>query len=80
MSVWLCQIAKNSYFSYLKKKQNNFESVEDIADVSDSGFEQILVDDESVFEIHKILHNLEEPYKEVFTLRFFWRFIIFKNS
>ncbi|WP_406242954.1 RNA polymerase sigma factor [Tissierella carlieri] len=70
MSVWLCQIAKNSYFSYLKKKQNNFESVEDIADVSDSGFEQILVDDESVFEIHKILHNLEEPYKEVFTLRF----------
>lgn len=71
MSVWLCQIAKNSYFSYLKKKQNNFESVEDIADVSDSGFEQILVDDESVFEIHKILHNLEEPYKEVFTLRFF---------
>lgn len=71
MSVWLCQIAKNSYFSYLKKKQNNFESVEDIADVFDSGFEQILVDDESVFEIHKILHNLEEPYKEVFTLRFF---------
>ncbi|MBU5312700.1 sigma-70 family RNA polymerase sigma factor [Tissierella carlieri] len=71
MSVWLCQIAKNSYFSYLKKKQNNFESIEDIADVFDSGFEQILVDDESVFEIHKILHNLEEPYKEVFTLRFF---------
>ncbi|MCQ4922469.1 sigma-70 family RNA polymerase sigma factor [Tissierella carlieri] len=71
MSVWLCQIAKNSYFSYLKKKQNNFESIEDIADVFDSGFEQILADDESVFEIHKILHNLEEPYKEVFTLRFF---------
>lgn len=71
MSVWLCQIAKNSYFSYLKKEQNNFERVEDIADVFDSDFKQILVDDESVFEIHKVLHNLEEPYKEVFTLRFF---------
>ena len=57
MSVWLCQIAKNSYFSYLKKEQNNFERVEDIADVFDSDFKQILVDDESVFEIHKVLHN-----------------------
>nr|WP_301281489.1 RNA polymerase sigma factor [Anaerocolumna aminovalerica] len=41
MSVWLCQIAKNSYFSYLKKEQNNFERVEDIVDVFDAGFEQI---------------------------------------
>jgi len=71
MSVWLCQIAKNSYFSYLKKEQNNFERVEDIVDIFDIDFEQILVDDERVFEIHKLLHNLEEPYKEVFTLRFF---------
>ncbi|WP_334293612.1 sigma-70 family RNA polymerase sigma factor [Anaerocolumna aminovalerica] len=71
MSVWLCQIAKNSYFSYLKKEQNNFERFEDIVDIFDAGFEQILVDDDSAFEIHKLLHNLEEPYKEVFTLRFF---------
>lgn len=71
ISVWLCQIAKNSYFSYLKKEQSNFERFADIVDVFDAGFEQILVDDESAFEIHKLLHNLEEPYKEVFTLRFF---------
>lgn len=71
MSVWLCQIAKNLYFSYLKKERNNFERVEDITDAFDIGFEQKLVDDESAFEIHKLLHNLEEPYKEVFTLRFF---------
>lgn len=70
MRVWLCQIAKNSYFSYLKKTQNNFVRVEDIVDVSDVDFEQILFDDESAFEIHKLLHNLEEPFKEVFTLRF----------
>lgn len=71
MGVWLCQIAKNLYFSYLKKEQNNFERVEDIVDVFDIDFEQKIVDDESTFEIHKLLHNLEEPYKEVFTLRFF---------
>ncbi len=78
MSVWLCQIAKNSYFSYLKKEQNNFERVEDIVDIFDIDFEQILVDDERVFEIHKLLHNLEEPYKEVFTLRFFGDLSFFK--
>lgn len=71
VSVWLCQIAKNLYFSYLKKEQNNFKSVEDIDDIFDVDFEQILFDDESAFEIHKLLHNLEEPFKEVFTLRFF---------
>ncbi len=71
MSVWLCQIAKNLYFSYLKKEKNNFKRVEDIVDVFDVDFEQKIVDDESTFEIHKLLHNLEEPYKEVFTLRFF---------
>lgn len=71
MVVWLCQIAKNSYFSYLKKEQNNFERLKDNVNVFDIDFEQILFDDESAFEIHKLLHNLEEPYKEVFTLRFF---------
>ena len=71
MRVWLCQIAKNSYFSYLKKEQKNLEDVDDIADVFDIDFEQKLIDDEDAFEIHKLIHNLEEPYKEVFTLRFF---------
>ncbi|SHH96014.1 RNA polymerase sigma-70 factor, ECF subfamily [Clostridium collagenovorans DSM 3089] len=71
MIVWLCQIAKNSYFSYFKKEQNNFERLKDNVNIFDIDFEQILFDDESAFEIHKLLHNLEEPYKEVFTLRFF---------
>lgn len=71
MSVWLCQIAKNTYFSYLKNEQNNFESIDDLVDIFDTSFEQILVGKESAFEIHKLLHDLEEPYKEVFTLRFF---------
>ena len=28
-------------------------------------------DKETAFRIHKILHELREPYKEVFSLRFF---------
>ena len=30
-----------------------------------------IITKESAFEIHKILHKLEEPYKEVFSLRTF---------
>lgn len=71
ISVWLCQIAKNSYFSYLKKEQNKYKNLEDMTEVLEKDFEQKLVSDENVFEIHKLLHHMEEPYKEVFTLRFF---------
>lgn len=70
ISVWLCQIAKNSYFSYLKKEKTSCESVEELDQVFDTDLEKIFIGDENAFEIHKLIHNLEEPYKEVFTLRF----------
>lgn len=69
--VWLCQIAKNCYFSYLKKQQH-------IVDIDDTDFpeskdtmdEQILKQYD-VMQIHLLLHNLAEPYKEIFMLRVF---------
>ena len=33
--------------------------------------EDRLLTKESAFEIHRVLHRLEEPYKEVFSLRTF---------
>lgn len=36
-----------------------------------SPIEQYLVEKETAMYIHKILHNLNEPYKEVFSLRVF---------
>lgn len=67
--VWLCQIAKNTYFSaYHKNKHITDESHEE----NDCEYiEQKLIDSETVWEIHKTLHFLDEPYKEVFTLRVF---------
>jgi len=70
ISTWLCQIAKNSYFTYCKKER--FEPFEDLEQVPDSkDFVIKLEDKEMVFAIHKHLHGMEEPYKEVFTLRVF---------
>lgn len=76
--VWLCQIAKNTYFSFLKKK-NRLVSFETESEKLNSGenictgvnVEQNFLDKEQAILIHKILHNIEEPYKEVFHLRVF---------
>ncbi len=69
--VWLCQIAKNCYFSYLKKQQKvvDIDDIE-LTDNKDTIEEQILSRSDAM-RIHHLLHNLAEPYKEVFMLRFF---------
>lgn len=62
--VWLCQIAKNTYLSYLKKHKEPEEE-----ETLTSSLEEMMLDKESAFLIHQALHNLPEPYKEVFSLR-----------
>lgn len=67
--VWLCQIAKNCYYSYLKKV-DRAESVDnaEIAEQSTS-FEERLFQQDTAMQIQKILHDVPEPYKEVFMWR-----------
>ncbi len=69
--VWLCQIAKNTYFAWYKE-QKKFRSFE-VSDESKDDF-----DIESFFEKRELsekafacLHELDEPYKEVFMLSVF---------
>lgn len=71
ISVWLCQIAKNTYFSYLKKQPYLLEDIDNVVNIPGDDFEQKIIADGNVYEIHKLIHGLEEPYKEVFMLRFF---------
>ena len=69
--VWLCQIAKNCYYSYLRKSKQK-DVVPNLEEIPDTFIlEQSIIDRESSMKIHKALHNLKEPYKEVFTLRIF---------
>jgi len=67
--VWLCQIAKNTYFSFHKKQKRNAEDVE-LPDTS-LDVERDYLDKDATRRLHILLHNLKEPYKEVFTLRVF---------
>jgi len=69
--VWLCQIAKNNYFSYVRKN-NRFTDIEEIELVADEvNLDEKIINEEDTLKIHNILHDLEEPYKEVFSLRVF---------
>lgn len=74
MRVWICQIAKNAYYSYLKKN-HRMECVDgtELQKIAAPGIfvdEQIEIQDE-VQQIRKILHTMPEPYKEVFMWRVF---------
>ncbi len=68
--VWLCQIAKNSYYTYLKKNKK-CNSIEDtLYEIPDknSFVDDVTRCDEAKL-IKKILHKVDEPYKEVFMWR-----------
>lgn len=68
LGVWLCQIAKNTYYSYCEaEKRRRGCMVED----SYESTEALVENKETAFELHKRLHDLPEPYKEVFSLRIF---------
>ena len=65
----LCAIAKNLCMDVLRKKKTE-EYKEEEAE-SNINVEQMVVDKEAAFAVHMALHQLEEPYKEVFSLRIF---------
>ncbi|MDE7298811.1 MAG: RNA polymerase sigma factor [Lachnospiraceae bacterium] len=76
MFVWLCQIAKHIYFAGLQKEKR--QSGRDVEEVLEAGslqpacsMEQQLLDEADAMELHRHLHCLPEPYKEVFMLRVF---------
>lgn len=70
--AWLFTIARNTYYTYCKRQKIYIE--EDIANIqfdTQTVFTNKIMDEESALLIHRFLHNMKEPYKEVFTLRIF---------
>ena len=68
--VWLCQIAKNTYFSFCQKRKR-YVADGDIDLSAKIDIEADYLDKDATKRLHILLHNLNEPYKEVFTLRIF---------
>ena len=72
--VWLCQIAKNTLYDHLKKQKKQLLGDEKLEKIESAGgelLEEKLAQRSQAMEVHKVLHRLSEPYKEVFSLRTF---------
>ena len=69
-ATWLCAIAKN-YFLDEKRRQGRTEQMPEELPETGRGIEQKAMDRDTSFRIHMALHDLEEPYREVFELRVF---------
>ncbi|GIN91877.1 RNA polymerase subunit sigma [Siminovitchia terrae] len=69
--AWLFTIAKNTYFSHYKRKKRQIDL--DVIEEPSTGVQIVkhLMNEEDAFTVHQFLHSMDEPYKEVFSLRTF---------
>jgi len=69
--AWLFTIAKNTYFSHYKSTKKHIDSA--FVDEPSTGIQIVkqLADKEDAYIVHQFLHSMQEPYKEVFSLRTF---------
>lgn len=68
--AWLFTIAKNTYYTHCRRKSIPLDEAPACA-VSDVILTEHLENEEQAMALHKIIHELPEPYKEVFDLRVF---------
>ena len=70
--VWLCQIAKNSYYTHIEKNKRVESLDAKNAEAADGkSFTDIIEDKEAAKLIQSVLHSIEDPYKEVFMWRIY---------
>ena len=70
--AWLFTIAKNSFIDRCRKEKHYaMEQQPDILVTPEPSFVEKMMNQADAFQIHKILHEMQEPYKEVFSLRTF---------
>lgn len=70
--AWLFTIAKNTFYTYCRRQKIYVEPELDENTAADNiSIIDHLADEESAFLIHRFLHDMKEPYKEVFSLRVF---------
>lgn len=71
IKVWLFQIAKNTYYSFLRKNKRVVPTETFDYETDNRNVEKDVIDKSESLRVHKILHTLPDPYKEVFSLRLF---------
>lgn len=71
VAVWLCQIAKNTYFAWFNEQKRKQPISQPIPANSTPDIAELFEEKELAGRAFSVLHALEEPYKEVFMLSVF---------
>ena len=71
VAVWLCQIAKNTYFAWFNEQKRKQPISQPISANSTPDLAELFEEKELAGRAFSVLHALEEPYKEVFMLSVF---------
>ncbi|MDD7220776.1 MAG: sigma-70 family RNA polymerase sigma factor [Eubacteriales bacterium] len=72
IETWLCQIAKNAFYKEQKRRKRFYPGSEYLTERGEpDGALQRVEDRQTVLELHRHLHAMPEPYREVFELRVF---------
>ena len=69
ISVWLCQIAKNSWYDYCKKNKNILKLGEELLEVNDSSPEEKIISNDEKILLYRKLQLLDDKTREVIYLR-----------
>lgn len=68
--TYLCSIARNLYMDHCRKQRKE-QPLDDVQELTSPDWSDALLDREQALRVHRVLHELEESYKEVFSLRVF---------
>lgn len=67
--TWLCQIAKNALYRENKRTKRTVPWERNDRATEEAGILEQLVKKEQALNIYRHIHELDDPYKEVFMLR-----------
>ncbi len=71
VKTWLFTIAKNLYLNHVKRADNRNLPIEEEVLRLEDNLEERIMDQSQALHIHRLVHSLDDPYREVFTLRVF---------
>ncbi len=70
--AWLFTIAKHAYIDHCRRERRRAgEVLEETLPEPGPSFTEQLTDRDTAYRVHRLLHQMQEPYKEVFSLRVF---------
>ena len=69
--TWLCSIARNLFYDEMRRHRRSACLPQSVDAAAEDDVENTVVNRDTAYRIYSVLHGLEDPYREVFSLRVF---------